>query len=41
MIAAIALAGAITLATRNVEARGVLHAAREFSRVAGLNVEGW
>ena len=32
MIAAIALAGAITLATRNVD---------EFSRVAGLNVEGW
>lgn len=32
MIASIALAGAITLATRNVD---------EFSRVAGLNVEGW
>ena len=32
MIASIALAGAITLATRNVD---------EFSRVAGLKIEGW
>ena len=32
MIASIALAGGITLATRNVD---------EFNRVAGLRVEGW
>ena len=32
MIASIAVAGTITLATRNVD---------EFSRVAGLKIEGW